>query len=399
MVDNLYTSCDFTSHAFKKALSRKPADGGLNIGRLVFADDFERFMGKPYKDALAELTGSSPNSRNLGGCSLVSLAHAAQILQGISDVRFFGVRGNSDAENGAMDFFENAIKTIPFKKCRLAKKELPFPGTDVLSDPDYDNGHGERTFICQPGAGKLLSPADIDDDFFAADIIGFGGTALVPHIHNNLTELLKRAKAAGAITVINLVYDFFSELKTPGQKWKLGANDDAYPFIDVLIADKDEAIKTSGASSVSDAIRWFISQGAGAVIVTEGSRSVTLAASPHKASGGVFSPVEIISLPVCEEIDRELAAHPERRGDTTGCGDNFAGGVIVSIAEQLAAAQKGRLDLRECVIHGTAAGGFSCFTAGGAFIESHPGEKRKRLEVYINAYRKQLVSREYLFPV
>ena len=175
----------------------------------------------------------------------------------------------------------------------------------------------------------------------------------------------------------------------------VSAKDDAYPFIDILIADKDEAIKTAGTSSIKDAILWFISQGAGAVIVTEGSRSVTFASSAPEANRGVFSPVEITSLPICEEIDRELAAYPKRRGDTTGCGDNFAGGVIVSIAEQLGANPKGKLDLRECVIHGSAAGGFACFTAGGTFAESFPGEKRKRLDFYVDAYRRQLGSGGY----
>ena len=381
MVDNLYMNCDFSTSVFRQAMSREEADGGLVPGRLVFAEDFERFAGKPYEDALMEITGTPPNSRNIGGPSLVSLAHAAQILAGRAEVRFFGVKGNDENAN----FMESVINNLPFREYMLVKKESPSPRTDVLSDPNYDNGHGERTFICMTGAGNHFYPHDIDESFFNAGIAEFGGTALVPHIHECLTDLLKRAKEAGAVTVVNLVFDFYSESRRQGQKWKLGAKDDAYPYIDMLIADRDEALKTAGVSSANDAVQWFISRGAGAAIVTEGSRPTVFAAGK-----GVFSPAQTMAAPVCEEIGRELAAHPERRGDTTGCGDNFTGGVITSIAEQLGAIPKGRLDIRECVIHGTAAGGFACFTAGGTYNESAPGEKRKRLEFYVNAYRRQL---------
>jgi sugar/nucleoside kinase (ribokinase family) len=381
LVDNLYAHCDFSSLVFKQFLSRKEADGGLSPGKLVFAENFERFTGKPYEIALAQISSTPPDLRNIGGPSVVSLAHAAQTLAGKAEVRFFGVKGNDEYA----DFIESAIKKIPFKEYLLVRKEFPSPRTDVLSDPNYDNGHGERTFINLPGAANHFYPGDLPEDFFNADIAEFGGTALAPHIHERLTELLKRAKEAGALTVANLVYDFHSELKSHEHKWKLGAEDGAYPYIDILIADKDEALRTTGASSVKDALNWLISRGTGAAIITEGSRSVTFA-----AGNGVFSPVEITSVPVCEEIDRELEAHPENRGDTTGCGDNFTGGVIASIAEQLMTGQKGRLDIRECIIQGVPAGGFACFTVGGPYSESFSGEKRRRLELFIEAYRRQL---------
>ena len=381
LADNLYTDCDFSGGAFRQALSVKEGDGGLSPGRLVFAEDFERFTGRPYKDALAEIAGALPRTRSLGGPSVVSLAHAAQVLAERAEVSFYGVGGNDELA----DYVESALKRLPFKTYRYLRKDFPSPRTDVLSDPNYDNGHGERTFINMIGAAGHFLPGDLTDDFFAADIVEFGGTALIPPIHENLTELLRRSREAGAITSVNLVYDFRSELSAPGKKWKLGASDDAYPHIDILIADKEEALKTSGAGSIHDAIRWFIRQGTGAVIVTDGSRDAVLA-----AGRGVFSPLEPVSLPVCAEVDRELAFFPERRGDTTGCGDNFAGGVISSMAEQLAAGNRGRLDLRECAVQGTVAGGFTCFIIGGAFYETFPGEKLGRMQRYMEAYREQL---------
>jgi sugar/nucleoside kinase (ribokinase family) len=384
LADILYAHGDFSAPAFRKVMSREEGDGGLTPGRLVFAEDFERFAGKPYEAALAEIAGGPPASRNLGGPAVVSLAHAAQVLGKNAEVRYYGVRGSGELG----DFTEAALARLPFKEYRLTRKEGAAPRTDVISDPSYDNGHGERTFINLLGAASRFGPEDLDDSFFDAGIITFGGTSVMPLIHDNLTGLLEHAGQRGAVRVVNMVYDFRGESAFPGKKWKLGRGDDAYPFIDILIADKDEALKTSGTAQAEEAIHWFLSQGTGAVIVTDGSRPVTFASEGK----GIFFPLKLDSLPVCEAINRELAAHPKRRGDTTGCGDNFAGGVISSLAEQLSFNQKGGVDLRECAVQGTVAGGFACFTIGGTFYERYPGEKRERLAPYIEMYRKEILK-------
>jgi sugar/nucleoside kinase (ribokinase family) len=377
-MDSLY-GADFSGPAFQAALSRREGDGGLTPGRLVFAENFERFMGVPYEEALGALVGGKgSDSRNLGGPSVVSLAHVAQVRSG-DEVCFFGVRGNDETGN----LVEKALARLPFKKNSLSIREGATPRTDVLSDPRYDNGHGERTFINLLGAASRFGPPDLAAPFFEADIIAFGGTALVPALHDGLTELLKKAK--GAVTVVNLVYDFRSEYAAPGKKWKLGIRDDAYPYIDVLIADRDEVLKTSGQGSPEEAAAWLLSRGVGAVVITEGARPVRLAAGK-----GLFAPRELSALPVCDRVNQELALPREPAGDTTGCGDNFAGGIIAGIAEQLGAFSRGSLDLREACIPAVAAGGFACFTVGGTYYESHPGEKQKKLEPYIKAYGKQL---------
>ncbi|MDR0589059.1 MAG: carbohydrate kinase family protein [Spirochaetaceae bacterium] len=377
-MDSLYRS-DFSGPAFQTALSRHEGDGGLTPGRLVFAENFEGFMGKPYEEALGALTGGKgSDSQNLGGPSVVSLAHVAQVRPG-DGVCFFGARG--DDETGSL--VEKALARLPFKKYSLSIRKGATPRTDVLSDPRYDNGHGERTFINLLGAASHFGPPDLDASFFEADIVAFGGTALVPAIHDGLTELMRQAK--GAVIVVNLVYDFRSEYAAPGKKWKLGLRDDAYPHIDVLIADRDEVLKTSSCGSPEEAARWFLSRGVGAVVITEGARPIRLAAGK-----GLFTPLELTSMPVCERINQELALPRESPGDTTGCGDNFAGGLIAGIAEQLGALPRGCLDLREACIPAVAAGGFACFTAGGTYYESFPGEKQKKLDPYVKAYGKQL---------
>jgi sugar/nucleoside kinase (ribokinase family) len=387
-MDFLYPKTDFSAPAFREKLSRKDGDGGLAAGKLVFAEDFEKFVSMPYESALKEISGGAP-SHNLGGPAVVSIVHAAQVLGDTAEVSFYGARG--DDKTG--DLVEEALSRAGFNPAGAARPPWYTlklcrglsPRTDVLSDPAYDNGHGERTFINLIGAAGEFGPEDLGDGFFDADIIAFGATALTPKIHDSLTELLGRAKQKNAVTVVNLVYDYRSEQAAPGKKWKLGKNDDAYPRIDLLIADRDEALRTSGCSSTGDAARWFVKEGCGAAFITEGARPLRLTAGP-----GLFKPLEETSLPVSEAINRELAAHPEKRGDTTGCGDNFAGGVIAGLAEALARPPAGGIDPREICVPGIAAGGYACFTLGGVFYEKRPGEKRELLVPFIEAYKKEV---------
>ena len=397
LLDCIYADEDFSGHAYQKAMSKKTGDGGLTPGQLVFSDALEKFMGKPYDDVLTSLTNNkAPDARNLGGPSAVSLAHAAQILAGKKSnsfaVRYFGACGN---DNTAYTIKEK-LAALPFADASMVQKNCPGSRVDVFSDPRYDNGCGERTFVYRRGAQDEFRPEDLGDDFFNADIIAFGGTALVPHLHDNLTELLKRSGNCGAITEVNLVFDFRSEANNPGQKWKLGVKDDAYPFIDILIADQEEALKTSGKDSAENAALWFLDSGCGAVVITRGSKPVVLCAG---STGRLFKKTGLIYLPVCEEIDKTLANNPEKRGDTTGCGDNFAGQVIAELALAIASGEKDGsdnqdspacLDLREICIPAVVAGGYACFIVGGTYYEKETGEKRQILEPFIKAYREQL---------
>jgi len=385
LIDYLYARADFSAPAFAAARSRREGDGGLTPGRLVFAEDFERFVGRPYEEALSELVGGQvPTTHNLGGPSVVALAHAAQ-LRGIAGdaVRFFGVRGD-DPTGGLV---ADALSRLPFDRTEVAVEPGPTARTDVLSDPTYDDGHGERTFINLIGTAGRYGPEELPDRFYDADLVALGGTGLVPLMHDGMTTVLERAAGKGCATAVNLVYDFRGDLHRPGEKWRLGIDDDAYPFIDLLVADRDEALKTSGQRDAETAIDWFLSRGVGAAVVTEGSRNIVLA-----SRGGLFAPRERRTMPVCLAVNEELAAHPERRGDTTGCGDNFAGGLFASALEQLGAARRGTLDLVEACAWAVASGGFACFTVGGTYYEGRPGEKLAALRPYLEAYRKQLAG-------
>ncbi len=90
------------------------------------------------------------------------------------------------------------------------------------------------------------------------------------------------------------------------------------------------------------------------------------------------------------EIQHKLSKVPPTQRDTTGCGDNFAGGLIASITWQLKSRAVGNFDLTEAVSWAVASGGFTCLYIGGVYNEKEPGEKLKNVQQLQEAYMKQI---------
>ncbi len=380
LADFLYTDMDFSDPAFMKYLSKRPGDGGLSPGRLVFTGEFEKFAKTKFEDFLNEVTGGrQPDRFNIGGPSLVALIHAAQLLAGSpAEVRFFGAMGKDDIGTRIL---EN-LKKLPVNISGYEKVDATTPFTDVFSDPGFDGGVGERIFVNNLGAAELYKPENLPEAFFKADMTVFGGTALVPQIHDHLSELLGKARRHQAFTVVNTVYDFRNESRNPHQRWPMGDGDASYPLIDLLITDREEALRLSGTKDIGDSLRFFKAKGARAVVVTQGHKPVYLYADER-----FYQPVKYNKMPVSEYITERL--RKGNAGDTTGCGDNFAGGIVASLAMQkMNGAEKP--DMTEAVVWGIASGGAACFYTGGTYIEQKPGEKWEQIEKIVKKYRDQI---------
>ena len=380
LVDMLYSEIDFGSNKIKPYLSVSRGDGGLTPGHLVFREEFEKFCGKPFDTVLREITGGRSHDKiNIGGPSIVALINVAQLVdKNLCEVRFYG-RGGSD-EPGK--YLIDSLSKTPVVLSDFRLIDKPTPSTVVLSDPDYDNGHGERMFINSIAAAWDYGPEDLESGFFSSDIVVFGGTALVPNIHDNLLSLLRRARANDCRSVVNTVFDFRNEKSDPCEKWPLGESDESYGLIDLLIADREEAIRLSGERSTADAVKFFREKKVSSLIITNGSKNITA-----YSDGKFFSKLDTFELPVSKKVTDELQF--VRGGDTTGCGDNFAGGVIASVVDQLNTGE-GNPDLREACSRGIVSGGFTCFYLGGTYFEEYPGNKRQKIEPYYDAYRKQI---------
>ncbi len=380
LVDLLYKDIDFSSDSFRSFISLKRGDGGLTPGHLVFNEEFVKFARSPFGTVLNQITGGrTPDKKNIGGPSIVSLIHAAQLTDPENcEVRFYGRGGNDDAGK----YLLSSLQKTPVVLHDYRLTENITPSTVVLSDPGYDNGHGERMFINSIGAAWDYKPEDLDEEFFHSDIVVFGGTALVPVIHDHLTELLKKAKLNGCLTIVNTVFDFRNEKLNPDRKWPLGNSDESYQFIDLLIADQEEALRLSGQTTAEAAVRFFLDRKVSALIITNGSNPVSIF-----SDGRLFEPLALTQLPVSKKVVDELRYNKD--GDTTGCGDNFVGGVIASIVNQLQGGTQ-HPDLQEACGWGIVSGGFACFYMGGTYFEQKPGEKLAKIEPYYESYQQQL---------
>ena len=383
LADCVYPEIDFNSPVFRRYASRKPGDGGLVPGQLVFLEALAQFSGEPPETVLANLTaGHEMAARNVGGPAVVAAVNAAQITWRMpGKVKFYGVCGNDD--NGR--FIRTLLGKTPVDLSHYRTAAGITPSTQVLSDPASHDGKGERTFVNVIGAAGQYGPEALDDAFFDSDILLFSATALVPELHDHLTALLKRGRDAGRINMVATVFDFRNEMRDPVGRWPLGESDESYRCIDLLVIDWDEARRLSGEEELEKMIEFFRSHGTGSVVITHGAKEFYI-----WSSGTLFAPTELRALPVCALVGKELAEHPERRGDTTGCGDNFAGGLLASLKMQLASGVKpGALDLYDAAGWACASGGFACFCLGGTYVESRPGEKYEQLRRFRDAYRAQ----------
>jgi sugar/nucleoside kinase (ribokinase family) len=404
LADFLYNRISFSGPAFKKYHSVSPGDGGLSPGKLVFTEELEHFAGKPYSEIASEIIGSrTPDAFNVGGPSVVSLIHASQLLSKKEfDVRFYGMAGNDVIAEKIFNILNQtplntsqylttphhpslSLTTPHHPSPSLTTPHLRTPFTDVLSDPDFDHGHGERTFINNIGAAWGYTPDQLTDDFFNSDIVCFGGTALVPLIHDNLSSLLRKARDRGCLTFVNTVYDFRNEKANPGKPWPLVSRPEDFSLIDVLIMDFTEALCISGKNTMEEAADFFISSGVASFFITNGAQELVA-----WSGGGVFEKSRLEKFPVSQRVTEELKMNAGRKGDTTGCGDNFAGGIIVSLAGQHRIRKRGEFSLVEAVCCGVASGGFCCFSVGGTFLEEHPGQKMKETQRIRQDYLTQI---------
>jgi sugar/nucleoside kinase (ribokinase family) len=380
LVDLLFNDINFNSNIIRPYLSVKRGDGGLTPGQLVFKEEFEQYSGISFELFLAELTGGRTHDKiNIGGPSIVSLINLSQLTDpGQCEVRFYGRGGNDKIGKYLLSSLQKT--PVVLKDYKLLNNQTP--STIVFSDPSYEDGHGERMFINSIGAAWEYWPEDLDDDFFNSHIVVFGGTALVPHIHDGMTFLLKKAKSKGCITIVNTVFDFRNEKANPGKRWPLGKSDESYRYIDLLIADQEEAFRLSGETDVLFAIKFFQDRKVSSFIITNGSKNITVF-----SDGRFFATSGLFEMPVSQKVLEELK-HTQS-GDTTGCGDNFTGGVISSVVKQLKDGVK-HPDIVEACCRGVISGGFTCFYLGGTYFEEKTGEKLAKMEPFYDAYRKQI---------
>ena len=385
LVDNLYSPVNFNSKAYARWSSKDFGRDCIITGGLVFGEDLEKISGESYKTILRELIGEELHPvRNIGGPAIVALINISQILNDKEYcIGFFGARG--DDENGR--YIKEKVESlrINIDGYDIVKGITPF--TDVLSDPHFNDGNGERSFINYIGAAGNIQGQDISDSFFDADYLVYGGTALTPCLHDDLSYLLKKGKEARCLNFINTVYDYRNQKLNPDKNWPLVAPSEDFKLIDLIVTDNVESLRISGQQTKEDAALFFLDRGIKSGIITHGSENIICF-----SDGNLFSEKGIFSMPVSEFAGNRIRQSiADSMADTTGCGDNFAGGVYASTVLQI---KESNADsppsLRKAAILGIACGGFAGLYHGGVYYEKKQGEKLEKLNIIIKEYKKQL---------
>ncbi len=160
----------------------------------------------------------------------------------------------------------------------------------------------------------------------------------------------------------------------PDSPWSFIDLDDDYKSIDLLIADNEEAMKISGQVTKKESISYFAEKGVHSVIITHGSEDVLC------YSDGLFcKEIGIFNMPVSMSAGDQIRGLPSNSGaDTTGCGDNFAGGVYADLAKQLENKAQIKPSLKQAAVWGVVSGGFAALYEGGVFYEKKEGEKLEK---------------------
>ncbi len=176
----------------------------------------------------------------------------------------------------------------------------------------------------------------------------------------NLPVAMQSLVQAARETAIPIVADI-EKINHPGILENL-------PLIDHLIVPRHFAASLTGRRTVPEMLDALDPDSRVATVITCGREGCW-----YQTAGGT----------PCHRPAFEVAAV-----DTTGCGDNFVGGIIASVARQIHSGIK-KPDLREASCWGIVSGGIACFYMGGTYFEENTGEKLDKIKPYFKAYKEQ----------
>jgi sugar/nucleoside kinase (ribokinase family) len=181
--------------------------------------------------------------------------------------------------------------------------------------------NGERPALHVIGANASLSQEHLDWAVIAkAKHLHFGGTLLLARLDGQPTvDILRAAQGLGLTTSLDLI-------GLSGLNYEVLFGN-AYPHIDYLLVNEDDALLISGQKTLDEAFTWMFNRGLKNAAITIG------------AKGAIF---------FAENQRIEVPAFKVGVVDTTGCGDAFSAGFIAGLIKGLA--------MTECLDLGVAFG-------------------------------------------
>jgi sugar/nucleoside kinase (ribokinase family) len=166
--------------------------------------------------------------------------------------------------------------------------------------------NGERPALHVMGANAVFSAQDVDLSALGAfDIVHVGGTFLMPTFDGpDAATVLAAAKEQGAMTTMDVLgvhKDGMADILRP-----------CMPHLDYFMPNIEEAEMISGLSDRIDLAQYFLAMGAGTVILKMGDQGAS---------------VNRVGVP-----ELRVPAFQVDVVDTTGCGDAFDAGFMLTTA-------------------------------------------------------------------
>lgn len=196
----------------------------------------------------------------------------------------------------------------------------------VLIRPD-----GQRNFVYCAGNNDCFECEDVPHALWGqAKVISIGSLlGLRGFPGSKAAEGFRKAKEAGTITVADTTHDV--------NNYGLSGIEPVMPYTDYFIPSLEEAKRLLGVDNPEDQARAFMKMGAKHVILKLGEKGC---------------------LVMDEKGSRRLPTFKVPVVDTTGCGDNFAAGIIMGIL-------RGE-DLADCGMLGNAMGAMNAMQKGAS---------------------------------
>jgi sugar/nucleoside kinase (ribokinase family) len=179
----------------------------------------------------------------------------------------------------------------------IRRADLPTTSTVCVVHPS-----GNRLFLHRVGASTAVDADDVDLNGATASHFHLANPFALPKVRNQVSVLLRRAKAAGLTTSLDTGWDArgrWMEDIAPG-----------LPHTDLLFVNDSEAAMLSGHEDLEMAARSLLDRGARDLIVKVGARGCIVYTAGRRVEVPGFA-AEVV--------------------DTTGAGDCFAGGFLAAL--------------------------------------------------------------------
>jgi sugar/nucleoside kinase (ribokinase family) len=231
---------------------------------------------------------------SIGGCA----ANAAVDLVRVGvNVAAMGCVGNDPFGDYAVDFLARAgVRTDAIGRtsetCTAASLIINVVGQD-------------RRFIHTRGASGVISPESIPWELIEqTKVLYVGGFLLMPRLSQpgTLSQLFKRARAAGVKTVLDVV------VPGPGDYWPIFA--ELLPETDVFLPNRDESELITGLVDPLEQASKFRAAGVKTVAITLGDQGTLLQTADQTFRAGIY---------------------PTNFVGATGAGDAFDAGFIAGM--------------------------------------------------------------------